>query len=427
MYDINREAGIVNRGNEEHLKAVMRRAAAGEHLTVGFIGGSITHGSLSSTPQTCYAYRVYSWWRETFPKADFAYVNAGIGATDSQFGAARAESDLLKDKPEVVFIEFSVNDESTEHYLETYEGLVRRVLSDACAPAVILIHNVCYNNGASAQLQHAKVGRHYDLPSVSMQSSIYPELLAGRIPNREITPDDLHPNDAGHELVASVITYYLETVRRKALTQAGAAYSADAPVGCTAGACTAGAPAGQPGATEPAETSANQAGTCPGPAGVCEGGGTEINRKTRVFPAPLTANTYERSIRYNNKNYSPVNMEGFEADPRPQSDITDNFKNGWTASAQGAQITFELEGTGVAVQFRRSVQKPAPIAEIIVDGDPATRKLLDANFDETWGDKLELLTVTEHMSRGIHRVEVRLVEAQDAVVPFYLNAIIMAD
>ncbi|MCD8014998.1 MAG: SGNH/GDSL hydrolase family protein [Lachnospiraceae bacterium] len=399
MYDINREAGIVNRGNEEHLKAVMRRAAAGEHLTVGFIGGSITHGSLSSTPQTCYAYRVYSWWKETFPKADFTYVNAGIGATDSQFGAARAESDLLRYQPDVVFIEFSVNDESTEHYLETYEGLVRRVLSDACAPAVVLIHNVCYNNGANVQLQHAKVGRHYDLPSVSMQSSIYPELLAGRIPNREITPDDLHPNDAGHELVASVITHYLETVRRKALTQAGAAYSAEAPVGCTGGACTAGAPAGQPGAAEPAEE----------------------------LPVPLTPNTYERSTRYNNKNYSPVNMEGFEADPRPQSDITDNFKNGWAASAQGAKIAFELEGTGVAVQFRRSVQKPAPIAEIIVDGDPATRKPLDANFDETWGDKLELLTVTEHMSRGLHRIEVRLTETQDAAVPFYLNAVIMAD
>ncbi|MCD7842907.1 MAG: SGNH/GDSL hydrolase family protein, partial [Lachnospiraceae bacterium] len=94
MYDINREAGIVNRGNEERLEAVMRRAAAGEKLTVGFIGGSITNGSLSSTPQTCYAYLVYSWWKVTFPKADFTYVNAGIGATDSQYGAARVEEHL---------------------------------------------------------------------------------------------------------------------------------------------------------------------------------------------------------------------------------------------------------------------------------------------------------------------------------------------
>ena len=46
-----------------------------------------------------------------------------------------------------------------------------------------------------------------------MQSSIYPELLAGRIENRAITPDDLHPNDDGHELVASVIIHVLEQIR----------------------------------------------------------------------------------------------------------------------------------------------------------------------------------------------------------------------
>ncbi|MCD8396610.1 MAG: SGNH/GDSL hydrolase family protein [Lachnospiraceae bacterium] len=374
MYEINRTAGIVNEGNDVRLQSAMRRACAGEKLTIGFLGGSITQGSLSTTPQTCYAYLVYSWWKENFPKADVTYVNAGIGATTSQFGAARVGEDLLSYKPDVVFLEFSVNDESNVHFLETYEGLVRRVLSDENAPAVVLIHNVCYDNGASAQLMHAKVGRHYELPSVSMQSSIYPELLAGRIENRAITPDDLHPNDAGHELVASVITCYLETVRERMETFSGQ------------------------------------------------------NEAVNPLPTPLTANTYEHSIRYNNKNGIPAEVEGFAKDTREQNGITDIFKNGWEASVQGAHIVFSLEGTGVSVQFRRSVNQPAPVAEILVDDDPATRIILDANFDETWGDKLDLLTVTEHMPKAVHRVEVQLIEThEDDVVPFYLNAILMAD
>ncbi|MCC8103802.1 MAG: SGNH/GDSL hydrolase family protein [Clostridiales bacterium] len=374
MFEMNRAAGTVNQGNDARLQNAMRRASGGGKLTIGFLGGSITQGALSGTPQTCYAYLVYSWWKENFQMADVSYVNAGIGATTSQFGAARVGEDLLSYKPDVVFLEFSVNDESNVHFLETYEGLVRRVLSDEAAPAVVLIYNVCYDNGASAQLMHAKVGRHYDLPSVSMQSSIYPELLAGRIENRAITPDDLHPNDAGHELVASVITCYLETVREKLKESDGQA-----------------------------ET-------------------------TYILPAPLTANTYEHSIRYNNKNGISVEVEGFAKDTREQNGITDIFKNGWEASAQGAHIVFSLEGTGVSVQFRRSVNQPAPIAEILVDDDPATRMILDANFDETWGDKLDLLTVTEHMPGETHRVEVRLIEThEDDAVPFYLNAILMAD
>lgn len=416
MFEIDRAAGLVNEGDDARLQGVMRRAAAGGRLTVGFIGGSITQGSLASVPEKCYAYRVYTWWRDAFPKADVTYLNAGIGATTSQFGAARVRTDLLIHHPDVVFVEFSVNDESNEHFLETYEGLVRQILAAENAPAVVLIHNVCYDNGASAQLIHQRVGRHYGLPCVSMQNTIYPELLSGRIPNREITPDDLHPNDAGHELVASVITCYLEQVRDRVL-----AGNADK------------------GEKEAAE---------------------------RGMPAPLTLNSYERSVRIDCCSipelredstakvfhadgvqdapdaldladmkktpcgYSPVliEAEGFAPDLRPKQGVTDNFKNGWTASAAGAHIVFELEGTGVSVQFRRSVNQPAPIAEIMVDQDPATRKILDANFDETWGDKLELLTVTEHMPRGIHRVEVRLIETHaDDAVPFYLNAVIMAN
>ena len=222
---IDLEKGIANVGDVSRMKEVMARAKRGGRLVIGFIGGSITQGSLSSTPQTCYAYRVYTWWKETFPQAEFVYCNAGIGGTTSEFGAARVGTDLLAERPDFVIVEFSVNDESTEHFKETYEGLVRKILGAAWNPAVLLVHNVFYHNGANAQVMHAAIGRHYDLPSVSMQNSIYPEVVAGRIENRAITPDDLHPNDEGHALVASVITYFLEQVRSGKLTGSNASFA----------------------------------------------------------------------------------------------------------------------------------------------------------------------------------------------------------
>ena len=139
-------------------------------------------------------------------------MNAGIGATDSQFGAARVQEDLLQRLPDLVFVEFSVNDHSTPHFCETYEGLVRQIYGSASAPAMVLIHNVYYDTGKSAAYYHAQVGRHYDLPCISIQNSIYPAVAAGRLPAEKITADFLHPNDLGHELVASVITNFLEKV-----------------------------------------------------------------------------------------------------------------------------------------------------------------------------------------------------------------------
>lgn len=48
------------------LKACMRRAEAGEDVTLGFFGGSITQDSLATKHEYCYAYRVFQWWEKTF-------------------------------------------------------------------------------------------------------------------------------------------------------------------------------------------------------------------------------------------------------------------------------------------------------------------------------------------------------------------------
>ena len=366
-FKLNYEAAVSNRGNQSRLKQVFRRAQKGEKLTLGFIGGSITQGSLASRPELCYAYHVYDWWCKRFPNAEFAYVNAGIGATDSQFACARAESDLLRFKPDFVIIEFSVNDASNPHFMETYEGLVRKVYGNECQPAVLLVHNVCYDNGSNAQQVHGRIGRYYDLPSVSMQRCIYPEILAGRIDNRTITPDDLHPNDLGHELVASVITYFLEEGLR------------------------------------------------------------EIDRKETEpeFPKePLTINAYEHSVRYRNDNSQPV-LRGFAVDPEPQSVITDIFKKGWIASKQGDSIQFEVEGSCIGVQYRKTMKLPAPIAELILDGDEGHPFVLDGNFDETWGDKLVLDTILEHGEFKKHVIKLRLTEThKEDKLPFYLVSVI---
>lgn len=121
-----------------------------------------------------------------------------------------------------------------------------------------------------------------------MQSSIYPEVVAGRIENRAITPDDLHPNDEGHALVASVITYFLEQVRSGKLTGSNASFA--------------------PGAK---------------------------------LPVPLTKNAYEDSVRIRNAaapdmaGLQQPTLDGFTPDETAQNGITDCFRYGWTAEKTG--------------------------------------------------------------------------------------------
>ena len=102
----------------------------------GIFGGSITQDSLATKHEYCYAYRVFQWWEKTFPKAKLHYVNGGIGGTTSHYGVSRVVTDMLMYQPDFVVVDFSVNDEPEKFFQETYEGLVRRMLTWSSVPAV---------------------------------------------------------------------------------------------------------------------------------------------------------------------------------------------------------------------------------------------------------------------------------------------------
>ena len=362
--------GITNEGNLMRFAAIMKKAQNKEPLTIGFLGGSITMGALSSKPTTCYAYQVYEWWKTKFCYDDVTYINAGIGATTSQFAIARLDQDLLCYEPDVVFLEFSVNDEDTYKFQQTYEACVRKILSSKKQPALLMIHNVLYDTGINAQNNQNEIGLHYELPIVSLKDSIYQEIVDGKLKESDITPDHLHPNDVGHQLVAGVITHLLDQIYEKV-----------------------------------------------------NGYDSLIEY---VLPKAYTKNSYENSFRYDQTNVKPW-LDGFVKDEVEQKQITDVFRNGWKASKVGAKITFQVTGSMISVQYRQSIHKPAPIAKATVDYDEEHAIILDANFTENWGDKLELQDLLVEGDHGTHTITITILEAKEPLASeFYLASIITA-
>jgi len=367
---VNFNDGIAFHGNTERIAKVLKKAENGNPITLGYLGGSITQGSLSSTPDTCYAALTTKWWREQYPQTEITYINGGIGGTTSQFGAARADSDILAYEPDFVIIEFSVNDDNSLFFRETYEGLVRKVYTSKTAPAVLLVHNIFYEDGRNAQDQHETVGRYYNLPCLSMKTSVYQAIAHGKIGVRDVTPDDLHPNDAGHALLSNLITNFLAKVQKE-----------DVPAV------------------------------------------TDTNRAAEALPKPITANAYQNSVRYQTYNSKPE-LKGFVADTQEQKHITETFRRGFIGAKKGDAIRFEIEGTGIAVQYRKSVKHPACVAKVVLDGEEASAMTLDGNFDETWGDCLYITTVAKHMEDKKHTVEITVTEGDESMVPFYLVSVI---
>lgn len=351
----------------------MRRAMRGEELTIGFFGGSITQDCAATTHENSYAYRVFEWWKKTFPNAGFHYVNAGIGGTTSHFGAARCVEDLLMYQPDLVIVDFSVNDEANGFFQETFEGLLRRILTWESQPAVLILNNVFYDTGKNAQEYHNTVGSYYHVPHVSIKDTLYQKMLSGAYTMEELTQDGLHPNDRGHKLVSDEIIAFLEQIR-KDMEQ------------------------------------------------------TQENGKPAEFklPEPVTANAYEYAERVTIREISPK-LFGFRADADEKRGHLDIFKNGWIGKKAGERIVFEVTASCIAVQYRKTIARPALRAKLALDGDPENIRILDGNFQEDWGDCLYLEPILHHGERKEHYIEIEILDGEEKnAAPFYLVSLILA-
>ena len=128
----------------------------------------------------------------------------------------RFDRDVLREgeRPDIVVIEFAVNDEGDETKGVCYESLVRKVLKLPWKPAVVLLFSV-FANDWNLQERLRPVGDLYDLPMVSILNAVTPQFSLkcgeGRILSKnQFFYDMFHPNNTGHTIMADCLQYLFE-------------------------------------------------------------------------------------------------------------------------------------------------------------------------------------------------------------------------
>lgn len=334
---------MLNEGNLARLAAVMKKARNGEEITVAVIGGSITQGSLASNPDNCYASRFFKWWSTTFPDTKINFVNAGIGGTTSYLGVHRADKDLLSGKPDVVVVEFSVNDSNTIFYKETYEDLIRKILKQENMPAVIQLM-MTMEDGTSAQTQHLLVGFKYNLPRISYGSMVLKEINNKTFTWDDISPDNIHPNDRGHAMAGEILWRYLNSVYAKLDTIT----------------------------EEPAP----------------------------IDVEPYFTEAYIDATILDSSNIEPTSYGSFE-----KASVNDRFPNDWKTTTGKDSIVFETEAQNIGIMFLKTVDGKSGQFDVYIDGVFAMK--LDANFKGGWGNYQETTEVYRSEEKKMHKIEIK--------------------
>ncbi len=203
-------------GDNSRIAALMKKAEKGGTYKIAVLGGSISRGAGSGGATNSYGYLVCEWWKETFPKAKFEFVNAGIGSTNPEMACYRLQADLLYAKPDFVVIDYAVNIYLDKDLYYTYSALLYRILSQSNAPAVMAI-DFARNDEAKDSVPNGyltKAAKEYSIPSVSYHTYIWDRIARGYIDWTDISDDTIHPNTSGHAIAAKIITTHLENVKK---------------------------------------------------------------------------------------------------------------------------------------------------------------------------------------------------------------------
>lgn len=216
---------LISKGNNKRLKAAIEKAEKGEAVTIAYIGGSITQGAGAKPIHTGnYAYKSYLKFKEMFGKDDgknIHFVKAGVGGTPSELGMIRYERDILKNgtvKPDIVIVEFGVNDEGDETKGNCYESLCLKILSAENKPAVILMFSVFLNDW-NLQDRLVPIGNHYKLPMVSVKDAVVDQFKLTKekgnlISKRQYFYDIYHPANDGHTVMADCIANLFSEIKK---------------------------------------------------------------------------------------------------------------------------------------------------------------------------------------------------------------------
>jgi lysophospholipase L1-like esterase len=209
----------------EGLPNLFAKLKAGQDVRIAYFGGSITAAD-------GWRVKTLKWFKETWPQAKLSEINAAIGGTGSDLGVFRCGQDVLQHKPDLVFVEFAVNDggAAPEQIHRAMEGIVRQVwtadpATDICF--VYTLHTGMRKEYESRRLPRSaaaqeRVADHYGIPSINVAMKIVEMAQAGKliykkekdaggadkpVPEGAIvfSADECHPLSAAHQVYCDVV------------------------------------------------------------------------------------------------------------------------------------------------------------------------------------------------------------------------------
>lgn len=181
-------------------------------MNIYFVGGSITEGAGASKYINSYAALVSKYLEDEY-RENLNIINLGAGGTASNFGVFRIAQHFSKQKPDIVFLEFAVNDRiyPLDDINIYYENLIIEIFKWNKKVKIISLEMPTGMSDACST-EHKKIAYHYNIPVIDVQDSVWKEIGRDKYTWKDISIDNLHPNDMGHKIYGEIIVKVLKNI-----------------------------------------------------------------------------------------------------------------------------------------------------------------------------------------------------------------------
>lgn len=199
-------------GNASRLQSVFAKAARGEHISIVFLGSSITMG-YQIEEQHQFTTILTQYFRHTFQNDDISGHNLSAPGMPSLHGLHLAYTELGQYAPDLILIDYAVNDQKNHMFREAYESLLVKCLSLPTHPAVLSFF-VRGEKGYTCAPQMAAVCEYYGVPYVNIGTWLDEDIRAGIMRWRDYSYDNCHPGPVGHSYIGRCLTRLLQYVSK---------------------------------------------------------------------------------------------------------------------------------------------------------------------------------------------------------------------
>ena len=189
----------------------LHKLKSGENVKLVALGDSLTYGWM-----TQYGFLDYleNLIKKKYPGSQLLISNKGVPGDTAGDGLHRVERDVIKLSPDLVFIQFALNDAYSGYTPDDFQKNIESIITktkDRLNSEIALLTSVAIQDKIMNSVANkfytkiSEIGKKYNLPVAAVHEYWNRKIASGIDHSQLVQYDGVHPTEKGYELMAEAV------------------------------------------------------------------------------------------------------------------------------------------------------------------------------------------------------------------------------